>query len=188
MGRIINSYTAGWRCIGFAKMERIIPNTTQVPNLIIDVWMPRLKDTEFRCLMVVTRQTIGWIEDAETGKRKEKDWISQFQLMRKTKRSARSISHAMKTLVDKLMIVEAYDEFGRPLDSPQKRMMCGGKIFYRLNLRSPNPTLFDTRAKTSGAGYKMGKNTIPPQDLRAQNLRATKETGFTKAIIITHGN
>ena len=131
-------------------MGKIIPNTTQVPNLLIDKWMPLLKDTEFRCVVMITRKTMGWIEDPKTGRRKEKDWISQRQLMRLIKRSDRAISSALHVLIDKLRIVEAYDELGYLLDSPRKRMKCGGKIYYRLSLRAPNATLFDTPEKSSG--------------------------------------
>lgn len=56
-------------------MSKVIPNTTQVPNVILDEWMPKLKDIELRVLLVVVRQTLGWLENAETGTRKEKDWI-----------------------------------------------------------------------------------------------------------------
>lgn len=124
-------------------MQSVIPNTTQIPHLIIREWMPRLKDVELRVLLIITDQTLGWIEDKETGRRKEKDWISRGQLIKKTGRSAKHISEALKTLIDKLALVEAAGENGEALDTPQKRRMKFGKIFYRLTLRSPDPTLFD---------------------------------------------
>jgi len=162
------------------EIQSLIPNTTQIPHLIIRKWMPLLGDVELRILLVVADQTLGWIEDVETKRRKEKDWISQGQLMKKINRSDRAIQNSLKRLVDELRIIQAHDEFDELLDSPQKRMKCGGKIFYRLSLRHPEQA---TPENSSGAeklnetseGYPQ-----PPKNLRAKNLRATKETGFTK--------
>lgn len=149
--------------------------------------MPLLKDVELRVLLVVTDQTLGWIEDTATGRRKEKDWISQGLLMKKINRSDRAVQHALQRLVDELRIIETYDEFGRLLDSPYKRMKCGGKIFYRLSLREPDETLLSTPELSSGAVHKMGKNRPPPKNLRAKNFRATKETIYTKRNTTTSG-
>lgn len=129
----------------------ITPNSTQVPHLIIREWMPRLKDVEFRVLMVVCDQTLGWIEDKETGRRKEKDWIAHTQLVDKTGRADRSITRAVKILADQLGLIEVYDVEGKHLNTPQERQMCGDKLFYRLSLRHPQPTLFDTPAKLADA-------------------------------------
>lgn len=154
-------------------MQSIIPNTTQIPHLIIREWMPLLGDVELRVLLVVADQTLGWVEDPETGRRKEKDWISQGQLMRKINRSDRAIQNSLKRLVDELRIIQAHDESGELLDSPQKRMKCGGKIFYRLSLKRP---IKFTPEKSSGEKKAAEE---PPKNLRPKNFRATKETVFT---------
>ncbi len=154
-------------------MQSIIPNTTQIPHLIIREWMPLLGDVELRVLLVVADQTLGWIEDPETGRRKEKDWISQGQLMKKINRSDRAIQNSLKRLVDELRIIQAHDEAGELLDSPKKRMKCGGKIFYRLSLKRP---IKFTPEKSSGEKKVGGE---PPKNLRPKNFRATKETVFT---------
>ena len=158
------------------EITSIIPNSTQIPHLIIREWMPLLSDVELRVLLVVADQTLGWIEDPETKRRKEKDWISQGQLMKKINRSDRAIQNSLKRLVDELRIIQAHDEAGELLDSPQKRMKCGGKIFYRLSLKWPQQP---TPEVSSGAG-KTSNFSPPPKNLRAKNFRATKETGFTK--------
>jgi len=163
-------------------MDKILPNTTQVPNVILDQWLPRLKDVELRVLLIIIRQTLGWIEDYETGRRKEKDWISHYQLREKTGRKDRAISAAVKVLVESHRIIEALDERGNLLDTAQKRQMVGNKIFYRINLRCPPVSLFDTPAKNARAVHRLGENAIPPQNLRTQNLRTTKETLNTKEI------
>lgn len=164
----------------------LIPNTTQIPHLIIREWMPRLKDVELRVLLVVADQTLGWVEDAETGRRKERDWISQYLLMKKISRSDRAVQKALHKLIDELRIVQAYDEQGQLLDSSQKRMKCGGKIFYRLSLRAPQPMLFPlTPERSSGVAHHGKKFTQPPKNLRAKKVRATKETGFTNLSLKT---
>lgn len=151
------------------ETQSIIPNTTQIPHLIIREWMPLLSDVELRVLLVVADQTLGWIEDPQTKRRKEKDWISQGQLMKKINRSDRAIQNSLKRLIDELRIIQAHDEAGELLDSPQKRMKCGGKIFYRLSLKRPQAT------PEADSG-----EVVPPKNLRAKNFRTTKETGFTK--------
>lgn len=157
------------------ETQSMIPNTTQIPHLIIREWMPLLSDVELRIILVVTDQTLGWIEDFETKRRKEKDWISQSQLMKKINRSDRAIQNSLKRLVDELRIIQAHDEAGNLLDSPQKRMKCGGKIFYRLSLKRPIQT---TPEKSSGA-ENAAVFSQPPKNFRAKNFRATKETDFT---------
>ncbi|MFA5961973.1 MAG: hypothetical protein WC848_04795 [Parcubacteria group bacterium] len=159
------------------EIQSIIPNTTQIPHLIIRVWMPLLSDVELRILLVVADQTLGWIEDMETKRRKEKDWISQGQLMKKINRSDRSIQNSLKRLVDELRIIQAHDELGELLDSSQKRMKCGGKIFYRLSLKHPQQIPDLTTPEKSSRVRKFAQ---PPKNLRAKKFRATKETEFTK--------
>lgn len=156
------------------------PNTTQVPHIIIREWMPRLSDVELRVLLVVTDQTLGWLEDVATGRRKEMDWISHTQLCGKTGRGDRSITRAAKALIEKHHIIEAYDSEGELLNTAEKRRKTGGKIFYRLALRHPQATLFDTTAKMAGVGNKVGVTTPPPPKWRTPKVRTTKETLNTK--------
>lgn len=56
-----------------ATKRILIPNTTQVPNLILDLLIPRLPEGEARCLLYICRRTFGF--------HKEEDRISfsQFQ-------------------------------------------------------------------------------------------------------------
>lgn len=162
------------------ETQSLIPNTTQIPHLIIRKWMPLLSDVELRILLVVADQTLGWIEDPETKRRKEKDWISQSQLMKKINRSDRAIQNSLKRLVDELRIIQAHDESGELLDSPQKRMKCGGKIFYRLSLKLPQETTLENSSGVEKSDGAPGSYPQPPNILRAKNFRATKETGFTK--------
>lgn len=156
------------------ETHSIIPNTTQIPNRIIDEWMPRLKDVELRVLILITRQTLGWVEDVETGRRKERDWISQRQLIDKTGRSRKHLSAALKVLIETYHLVEATDVKGRILNTADKRQGRFGQIFYRLTLTAPQPTLFDTRASKGRTAMESATKR------RTQKGRTTKETLITK--------
>lgn len=163
--------------------ETLQPNTTQVPNIILDVWMDRLSDVEFRVLLIITRQTLGWIEDPETGKRKEKDWISMSQLVEKSGRSRKYISKAVKTLVEELHIIEALDSKGKPLNTADKRKYNFGKIFYRLSLKLPEPSLFDRKTLNKATFFRVSKgNTEASRESKGRTTKGntTKETLLTK--------
>ena len=45
-----------------------IPNTTPTPNELYNGEMPKMTDTELRVVLVVTRATLGWEIDPETGR------------------------------------------------------------------------------------------------------------------------
>lgn len=170
--------------------NKLQPNTTQVPNIIFDEWLPKLRDTELRVLLIVTRQTLGWIEDVATGRRKERDWISRGQLMQKSGKGHTQVSAAVEVLVGQHRIIEALAEDGRPLDTPEKRRKHGARIYYRLSLHSPLKTLFDkpTSPKT---GQVKKRTTTPQSTTKSQYLSGnrpplkpdtTKETVLTKEI------
>ncbi|MFW6173609.1 MAG: hypothetical protein ACOC5T_07685, partial [Elusimicrobiota bacterium] len=112
------------------------PNTTQIPNKIIDKWLPELKKgARLPVLLFVCRQTIGWIKDEETGRRKKEDWTTQKQLKKKTGYSAGSVSEAIKWLI-KNNLLEVRCE-GKILKTPKERSKAGRKhkkLKYRIPL------------------------------------------------------
>lgn len=96
---------------------------------VIRDWMPKLKDTELRVLLVVYDKTVGF--------GKVRDWISHRQFVdaikvRKgdAKYCSRQISRALTTLISKYKILQAQTEDGRPLVTPGDRMKNYGKIYY----------------------------------------------------------
>jgi hypothetical protein len=92
---------------------------TPLPNALIDVWMPRLRDTEWRVLCVVARQTLGWQDGSERG-RKKKDWLSHSQITRRTGRASEATSRAINELC-KRGLITITNEAARPLLSPSDR-------------------------------------------------------------------
>ncbi len=117
----------------------MFPNSTQTPNIILDEWMPRLSGPEFKILVLLVRQTLGYAMDKETGRRKERDWMNIKQIMKKTGiKSDRTISKSVAKLSDTLKIIETVTESGYLLANPTKREQHSGKIYYRLALKSPS--------------------------------------------------
>ena len=77
--------------------------TTQIPNILLDHYLPHLSVAELKILLVIIRQTYGWI-DKRTGRRKTKDRISFGQFISKTGLSRRAVSYAIKSLSEKDLI------------------------------------------------------------------------------------
>lgn len=92
---------------------------TQIPNILFDTYLPELKESELKILLVVMRQTNGWI-DVKTGKRKTRDRISRNQFMQKTGLSRKIVSLAIKGLVDKRLL-SITDQRGNLLHTSEDR-------------------------------------------------------------------
>src|SRR5690242_7678760 len=93
--------------------------TTQVPNLLFDNYLPVLTGAELKLLLVIIRQTYGWV-DKRTGHRKHKDRLCMRQFEAKTGLCKRVITKSIQTLVTRGLI-NVYDPAGNSLDSPSKR-------------------------------------------------------------------
>ena len=94
-------------------------HTTQVPNILFDHYLRTLTLAELKLLLVIIRQTNGWI-DKRTGQRKVRDRISYSQFISKTKLSRRIISRTIQVLVRKQLILIT-DSHGASLKQPRKR-------------------------------------------------------------------
>jgi phage replication O-like protein O len=101
-----------------------LTNATPVPNLVIDDLMPRLRDTEFRLLLVVLRQTWGW--------HKERDWLTHSQLKRRTGRSSAALSKAISVLVRANLIL-VRNRAGQILDTAVERRREQASLYFSLH-------------------------------------------------------
>lgn len=97
----------------------IYQQTTQVPNAVFDKLLTTLTFSEFKILMIIIRQTYGWI-DQRTGKRKNRDRITHSQFMQKTELSRRMVSQTIQSLVSKGLI-GVFDQLGKQLNSGDER-------------------------------------------------------------------
>jgi phage replication O-like protein O len=95
------------------EIDNMTKFTTPVPNIVFDLHLPNLSESELKVLLIIIRQTYGWI-DPYTKKRKSRDWISHSQFQKKTNLSRRSISEALKSLSTK-NIISITDFKGEPL-------------------------------------------------------------------------
>ncbi|WP_394796298.1 hypothetical protein [Armatimonas sp.] len=96
-----------------------------IPSAILDRWMPKLKDTELRVLLLVARQTIG-----RSGK--EVDWLAHSQLRKRTGRASEAVSAAVDSLIQKGLL-EVVTLTGERLPTPEARRFHRGILLYRLS-------------------------------------------------------
>jgi len=143
--------------------------TTAVPNVLLDKVMPTLRDTEFRILMVVVRQTLGWQEGSDPAKRKEKDWLTQSQLMHRTGRASGAVSHAVDALV-RARLIDVLDRWGRPLATPAERRRHLGHLYYRLHQGREAPVGYLKSAKSAYAKAHTTKETVTQKYKADQKL------------------
>lgn len=138
-----------------------LPNTTPLPNEIIEEWLSSLKGSELKVLLVIVRQTLGWVIDTKTGMRKEEDWISYSQMMDKTGLGTEATSSAVDNLV-KYKLIQVRDEDGNELATKEDRQAVGkkrGKLFYRLNITtSKNMTHYFEKQSSTTSKTEDNKN------------------------------
>jgi len=94
--------------------------------MLVDTLLPYLTETELKMILVIIRQTNGWI-DRRTGLRKTRDRISHSQFVRKTGLCRKSISKTIKSLVGKDLI-SVTDQYGNILTESEDRK--GMRMFY----------------------------------------------------------
>src|SRR5437870_12428457 len=105
---------------------------TALPNWLIDEIMSNIRDTEWRMLCVIVRQTIGWRADGPTGRR-QSDWLTQRQLKRRTGRESEALCKAIDALV-RNGLIEVRSADGRVLNTPADRRRYAGRQCFRLAL------------------------------------------------------
>jgi len=153
--------------------------TTPVPNVIFDLYLNKLKSTELKILLIIIRQTLGWVDRRSQHGRKEMDWISGSQLQTKAGSSRHSISSAIGVLVN-YKLIDVLDDKGRVLKTTFERK---GKqrLFFRLS-KALVSTGENPVENNENPGNTPMANEIFAQDLRkniailAQKMRYTKET------------
>lgn len=125
-----------WRPVRKNSSTPAMPNplskTTPFPNYLIDEVMPKVRDTEWRLVCVIVRQTLGWSDG--TGRRKEQDWLTHAQLKRRMNRAAAAVSQAVDRLVS-LGLIEVRNEAGDALSTAARRRREPGRLYFRLHPR-----------------------------------------------------
>ena len=135
---------------------------TQVPNILFDTHLPNLTESELKILLVIIRQTNGWIDKC-TGKRKTKDRITQSQFRVKTGLSKRIISKTLKMLSDKNFI-SIYDRKHNLVKNAIDRR---GKS---ILLYSLNPMHFTTTTNAQRDTGLVQKSAYNKRNYKKENL------------------
>lgn len=164
--------------------------TTPVPAFLIDKVMPQLRDTEMRVLLVVVRQTLGWQVGKDPLLRKERDWLTQSQLMRRTGRASGAVARAVDALV-RYGLIDVLDDAERLLHTPAERRRHLGRLYYRLHLTESTeaPRAGGAQAKsehakphtTRNTGYKNKQRPKPNGDKAVDNPLAIRSGGWVRA-------
>lgn len=155
---------------------RKLIQTTPFPNILIDEVMPRLKDTPWRVLCVVVRQTLGW-HDKTSGRRKERDWLTRSQLKVRTGRNSEAISLAIDTLV-KQGYITAQNSADMLLKTPSERRNNHGRIYYGLTNYWQNQIMSDRKSEQLPVLARSIFHTSDPESKHTAGRKAntTKET------------
>lgn len=132
---------------------------TQLPNELIDTFLPILGDAEVRVVLFVARKTYGW--------HRESDNLSLSQIAKATGLSKQSVIDATASLVNRGLLIKTE----RGPNIPHN---------YRLNVQSSQPTRQDTK-ETSPATRRVAPQTsqVALQDT-PQTSQATRHTKETK--------
>ena len=149
--------------------------STPVPNELLDRTMPELRDTELRVLLVVVRQTLGWQDGFDPKQRKERDWLTQSQLMRRTGRASEAVARAVDGLV-RLGLIDVLDRSGSLLPSPAERRRHLGRLYYRLR----------PHVHSKGSITQLAKGKSPKSEYAKPNT--TKESRYKKISKATKKN
>jgi len=143
--------------------------------------MPLLKDTEWRILCVIVRQTLGWQVETRDG-RKAWDWLTHSQLKQRTGRNSEAICKAVDSLMRRGLIA-IYDSNNRLLATPQERQRCHDRLYFGLS--------YKTLAQLGGGSFygmpsdtPLEKSTVKdasksPSRFTQSEIRKTKTTKET---------
>ena len=165
------------------KKYNLIPNSTQLPNILLDKIIPLIPEAEARCLIYICRRTFGF--------QKESDRISFSQFMEgiKDRRgvvlaygtglSRQSVSQGLKNLVRAGVVISTKNSRGNfykinlemPVDKvvnlvdQSRRLTKSG-----LKNRPKSVYLVDTQNQGNKEKPSISKNLGPPVDNRPEFL------------------
>lgn len=147
--------------------SNLLPNTTQIPNVMIDEWMSHLTGSEFKVVMYVARRTYGFL--------KSEDSISLSQMANGIRRkdgtvldkgtglSKSSVTRAAKTLEDKKVLIRSQHSSEKRGDEPTS---------WKLNLdrvpKSATPPVSQN-----------GTGRVPKSDTQNQVVQKTLQSNTT---------
>jgi hypothetical protein len=136
----------------------LIPNSTQIPDVILDRWMAELSGAEFKVLLYIARRTYGFGKDSDAIslnqlargiRRRDGTWLD-----RGTGLSRSGVKAACSSLIAKGLVIRAAN-IGKDGKEPEEST-------YRLNVYAPLPG--EVGQKKAYLGQKkayVGQNATP---------------------------
>lgn len=171
-----------------AHISSLVPNTTQVPHIIIRKWMRDLSDTELRVILVIVDQTLGWELDSIAHTRKKEDWIAYSQLRDKTGRENAALRQALKGLEER-GVISVTDGKGRTIPLEQRN---GKKLYYRITTFSEseevNSNLFGKRNSESENTKETYTKELNNGATPHSGIKAIKQLLEEKTLLRGHNN
>lgn len=165
------------------------PNFTQIPNVVFDYWMPRLKPTEGYVLLILCRKIFGW--------HKTSDSISANQLVKTTGLSKPTVIAALKELetlglITKTQSVGQYgclpNEFKLKLTVPEDELYTD-KTLEEMKEREGGGSQNSLQGVVKNFNQGVVKDFNPQKkDLTKERLTKEREGASTPALTSSSSN
>jgi phage replication O-like protein O len=110
-------------------MKISAPNYTQIPNDLLEYWLPQLGEAELKVLLVIMRKTLGW--------HKKREWICNTQLMKSTGLCLDTVISAARALQEKGLIL-------RQVDGPNGKQ----RVYYELVIYEDSNNSYPSTSST----------------------------------------
>lgn len=145
------------------------PNYTQIPNELLDEWLPHLLEAELRVLLVIMRKTFGW--------HKIRDQISLSQLEKHTGMLRQAIINAGKSLQKKGLIKKTVSgKNGTENTVYELVIIDDSNSLYQCDKNTP-PSVMNTPTKENPTKEKK-ENPLPPKKAFPPKSQKKEEASF----------
>jgi len=144
-------------------IKLLIPNTTQVPNVIFDEIMPNLKPAAFKVLLLIVRQTYGW--------RKVSDRIGLTTIQKATGLSREGVIKGIKDLGELITVkpgrreIKEANEYSLNLDISTGQLVR--KVDQSEKLTSQNSPPLTSQQSSHSETYKKKPNRVKGKPSRS---------------------
>lgn len=137
-----------------------IPNTSAIPNILIDYWMPKLSPAEFKVLMCIARKTYGW--------HKAIDRISLRQIEEATGLSRKGITQNLQRLEELSLVSKIKSKTSDGDDAANQ---------YEINVNCMEGGRELSSPQVVNSVHQGVVNSVHPQKKDNTKERLTKEKG-----------
>ena len=147
-------------------MNKLKPNFTQIPNVLLDEWLGDLSMGELKVLLYVMRRTYGF--------HKDKDTISFSQIIHGikgiecgTKLGKETLSRAINSLEQKGLLIVGREKMTNS---------------YELNLYYPSSTKIELVPKSNQSSTKIEPKVVPKSNTQKKEKESIQKKVYIQAI------